>query len=225
MPRLLLALLALTVSGCRSDLGLRPSVPPSGALNAHVLEVLRAYPTDGTHGYWWPKDDPWRGTTRTLTYGGEVLCAGDAQGRCYCSGLTFEVFLAAWMRWARETGNPARVGDLDPAGMKAFQDRWYGTTGDRKTLRTALVEGGLGTDVADWTSARPGDFVQLWRHDGSGHCAVFLAWERDAAGAITGLRYWSTQKSTRGIGERSESFGAEGRSVKRDELYLVRVGR
>lgn len=203
----------------------RPDVPASGALNAVVLDALRAYPTDGTHRFHWPKGDPWRGTTRTLTYAGEVLCAGDPEGRCYCSGLTFEVFLEAWLTWARSHGLPERVAGLDLAGLKAFQSRWYGTDGDRQTLRTALKTSGLGHDVKDWETARPGDFVQLWRHDGSGHCAVFLAWERDAHSAISGLSYWSTQKATNGIGERTERFGDVGRAVKRDETYVVRVGR
>lgn len=200
-------------------------VPALGELNPFVLEALRAYPTDGRHAYWWPRGDPWRGTTRTLTYEGETLCAGDPEGRCYCSGLTFEVFLDAWMAWARARGRPPRVGNLDLAGLARFQDQWYGASGDRKTLRTALLEHGLGVEIADLEAARPGDFVQLWRHDGSGHSAVFLAWLRDATGAISGLTYWSTQASTRGIGQRSESLGAEGHALKRDELYVVRAGR
>jgi hypothetical protein len=216
--------IALGFAGCgERDAATAASVPKAGELNSFVLERVRAYPTDGTHGYWWPKGDPWRGTTKTLTYAGEVLCEGDAQGRCYCSGLTFEVFLDAWFAWARAHGLPERIADLDLAGMKRFQDQWYGTSGDRKTLRTALVENGLGQDVQH-ADAEPGDFVQFWRHDRSGHCAVFLAWERDAAGAVTGLHYWSAQKSTSGIGERAESFGPDGRRVLRDETWIVRPG-
>ncbi len=223
----LLLALASAAAGCGGPRAQEAGddLPRSGTLNARVLEVLAEYPTDGRHRYHWPRGDPWRGTTRTLTYAGEVLCAGDPEGRCYCSGLTFEVFLEAWLRWARAAGRPERVAGLSLAGLRAFQSRWYGDDGDRRTLRTALVEAGLGHDVTPWSAAEPGDFVQLWRHDGSGHCAVFLAWERDAAGGLTGLRYWSTQKSTDGIGSRTERFGPDGRSVKRDELHLVRVGR
>jgi hypothetical protein len=221
--------LVLALGACRADVGqpradASAPVPARGALNPFVLAALRAYPADGTHGYWWPKEGPWRGTTKTLAYEDATLCEGDARGRCHCSGLTFEVFLVAWFGWARAHGHPERVADLDLAGMRRFQDRWYGTDGDRRTLRTALVEGGLGAEVPH-AEAEPGDFVQLWRHDGSGHSAVFLRWERDAAGAVTGLRYWSTQASTNGIGERSESFGDAGRSVDRAQTWVVRVGR
>jgi hypothetical protein len=200
--------------------------PDPGELNPHVLAVLATYPTDGTHRYWWPKEGDWKGNVRTLHYGTDVLCAGDPEGRCHCSGLTFEVFVQAWQRWQRErpeVHDPAWLG-AGVADARRLQAQWFGSPSDRTTIRTAFVENRLGTCLADWEQARAGDFVQLWRHDGSGHCAVFLAWERDAAGTITGVRYWSTQASTDGIGEKSEFFGAEGRAVKRDELYLCRAG-
>ena len=79
--------------------------------------------------------------------------------------------------------------------------------------------------MEDWDEAEAGDFVQLWRHSGSGHSCIFRAWVRDDDDEIVGLRYWSTQSSTDGIGERVERFGTAGSAVKRDELYIVRVGR
>lgn len=197
-----------------------------GELNPHVLAVLRTYPTDGTHRYHWPKEGEWRGNARTLRYGDEMLCAGDPQGRCHCSGLTFEVFVQAWQAWAHAHGTAAdpRWLGADLEAVHRLQTQWFGSPQDRTTIRTAFVENRLGTCLTDPEQAQPGDFVQLWRHDGSGHCAVFLAWERDAAGARTGVRYWSTQASTNGIGERSEFFGTEGKAVKTDELYLCRAG-
>ena len=53
---------------------------------------------------------------------------------------------------------------------------------------------------------------------------VFLGWVREKK-KIVGIRYWSTQSSTKGIGERTERFGTSGSTVKKDELYVVRVGR
>jgi hypothetical protein len=221
---------ALLLGAC----GARATRPPptasnDSAFNDHVLAVLRSYPTDGTHGYHWPKDEPgapqaWRGNARTLTYAGEVLGAGDPQGRCHCSGLTFEVFLQAWMAHARASGRPERIRDLDLAGVRRLQSQWFGSPADKTTLRTALVENGLGVQLTDLEEARPGDFVQLWRHDGSGHAAIFLAWDRAPGGAITGIHYWSTQASTQGIGERSERFGEGPRDVRRDMLYICRAG-
>src|SRR5690606_3229347 len=69
------------------------ALPASGELNAHVLTALRAYPTDGTHRYHWPKSGSWKGNTKDLEYAGTVFERGDPEQRAYCCGLTFEVFL------------------------------------------------------------------------------------------------------------------------------------
>lgn len=218
----MLALLAL--ASCRTAHVAAPT-----ALNPWVLSVLRSYPTDGRHGYHWPKDEPgrpapWRGNARTLHYAGAVLSPGDPQGRCHCSGLTFEVFVQAWLAREQAAGRPARVGTLDLAGMRRLQQQWFGSPEDLSTLRTALVENGLGVQVTHLEQAEAGDFVQLWRHGGSGHAAIFLGWERDDAGSIVGLRYWSTQRSTDGIGERIERFGDARGEVRRDLFWLCRAG-
>jgi len=229
MRRAMLLSVLLLAAGCGAP-ATRDDVPKSGELNAYVLSVLRSYPTDGTHGYHWPKDESappeaWRGNAHALVYGGQTLSAADPRQRCHCSGLTFEVFLEAWRAWTRAKGLPDTIAGLDLEGVRRLQKQWFGSPQDRSTLRTALVENGLGTQLKDLEQARPGEFVQLWRHDGSGHAAVFLAWERGPDGSRAGLRYWSTQKSTNGIGERVETFGNIGHSVNAGELYLCRVGR
>ena len=200
-----------------------PRMPRRGELNAHVLAVVKTYPTDGTHGYYWPRTGTWLGITRTLRYDGQVLGRGDPQGRCHCSGLTFEVFLRAWERWCRAVDRPYRILDLDIEGVRRLQREWFGASGDRATLHTAITKNGLGVRVKDWEKARAGDFVQLWRHSGSGHSCVFVRWVREGK-RIVGLRYWSTQSSTKGIGEREERFGTDGSTLKRDELWICRVG-
>ena len=191
--------------------------------NDDVLAIAATYPTDGTHGYHWPKKGSWLGITRDLHYDGALFAEGDPRARCHCSGLTFEVFLRAWQRRAERGDASARIRDWDAESLRRFQGQWFGVTGDRATLHTALVSNALGRRVTDREEARPGDFVQLWRHSGSGHSAVFRGWERDGTGHITGIRYWSTQGSTNGIAVKTESFGTEGSTVKPDELYVVRV--
>lgn len=216
------ALLLLGLVGCEDD-EVPPRLPPLGTFNAHVLALMDEYPTNGTHRYYWPRAGSWLGNTRTLEYAGEVLAEGDPEGRCHCCGLTFEVFLRAWERWCGACDRPYRILDYDLGDVKRLQREWFGTSGDRATLHTAITKNGLGVRITDWEKARPGDFIQLWRHSGSGHSCIFRAWVRKK-GDIAGLRYWSTQKSTNGIGERTEYFGDEGSLVKRDEFYLVRVG-
>jgi hypothetical protein len=51
--------------------------------------------------------------------------------------------------------------------------------------------------------------VQLWRWSGSGHSVIFVNWVRDENQQITGMRYWSSQRATNGIGYRTEYFGQE----------------
>jgi len=202
-----------------------PPVPKLGAFNGDVVAVAQTYPTDGTHRYHWPRSGSWLGNARDLRYGGVLFARGDPRGRCHCSGLTFEVFLQAWERWCTAEERPYRILDWDLEDLRRFRRAWFGTTGDRATIHTALTESGLGVRITDLEKAEPGDFVQLWRHSGSGHSCIFVAWVRDPAGAIVGLRYFSTQSSTNGIGEREERFGESGSGVKRDELYVVRVGK
>ncbi len=202
-----------------------PTVPKLGSFNEHVLAIQKTYPTDGTHRYHWPRSGAWIGITRDLRYDGTLFASGDADGRCHCSGLTFEVFLRAWERWCRAQERPYRILGWTKDDLGRFQRAWFGTTGDRATLHTALTESGLGVRITDLEKAKPGDFVQLWRHSGSGHSCLFQAWIRAPDGTIQGLRYWSTQSSTNGIGERGERFGTSGSALKRDEFYVVRVGR
>jgi hypothetical protein len=202
------------------------AVPALGELNPLVLEVLGRYPTDGTHPYWWPRGEEakgWKGCTRDLEYRGEVFASGDPEGRAYCCGLTFEVFLEAWRLWCHRNGRPWRIGDLDVDGVRRLQREWFGSASDKTCLRTALVDNELGVRIEKFADARPGDFVQLWRKNGSGHSVVFLDWVREDD-EIVGLRYWSTQPSTRGIGERVEYFDRGEKGLLRDEFYLCRVG-
>ncbi len=184
--------------------------------NAVVLDVLRSYPTDGTYGYFWPKEGPWDGTTEAIEVDGVPLTQGDPQKRSYCCGLTYEVFLKA----RRTLGEPAA-----PASLKELKLRWYGNSKEaperRRLVAFAIESLGFGTRLDALDDARPGDFVQFWRHTGSGHSAIFLGWVREE-GRIVGITYWSSQKSTNGIGTATERIGGKD-GVKREEIYLARV--
>lgn len=201
----------------------RPAIPVAGDLNALVLRVLERYPTDGTHRYHWPRKGKWKGCTKDLRYGDAILCKGDADGRAYCCGLTFEVFLDAWRLWCQRQGRSFTIRDMDLESVRKLQSQWFGSPADKTCIRTALVANRLGRRLIDWTTARSGDFVQLWRNNGTGHSVVFLRWIKDED-HIIGLEYWSTQKSTRGIGRRVEYFGSGRKALDRSQFYLCRVG-
>jgi len=223
MPRLPAALLAaalLAGPAAAQDRDDAPGAEAPEPLNPWVLEVLREYPLDGTHAFHWPRSGTWEGTTRDVVYAGERLTRGDPEGRCYCCGLTFEVYVRALLR-AHE-GEPAP--GVDAALLHELRLRFFGDSeaGERRRLvQFGLESLGLGRAVPH-EEARAGDFVQFWRHSGSGHQAVFVNWIY-RGGEVVGLTYWSTQGSTRGIGYRSEMIGPDG--VKADEIYLARATR
>lgn len=180
--------------------------PDKYFLNSRVLELLKEYPVDGKHPYHWPKEGPFDGVTRDLYYGSDVIARADEQERTYCCGLTFEV-------WFRACNERLR---LQTKELRRLKLDWYVATGKRGGPVDALVSRGLGMKVETIEDAKPGDFVQLWRESGSGHSVIFLEL------VDGGIRYWSTQTATNGIGERRELFYGKN-WVKKDELYIARA--
>lgn len=186
--------------------------------NRMVLEEIAIYPTDGTHGYWWPRGEElaetlgegarFTGVTRDIYLGGQRIMFGEPQGRTYCCGVTLEAFHAAWERWLDKYGEP-EDNPLTPETWRQFQRYWFvlETNGPGPSL--ALEEFGLGRTIEP-EEALPGDFVQIWRRQGSGHSVIFLSWVRDEDGEIAGFRYWSSQPGTDGIAPAIEYFAPEG---------------
>jgi hypothetical protein len=75
--------------------------------------------------------------------------------------------------------------------------------------------------------ARPGDFLILWRANGSGHSVVFLGWAWKDKRRV-GIRYRSSQPGTNGIGDLTEYFaGHEGRKhgIDPKRTYVARLNR
>ncbi len=203
--------------------------PPLPEFNRHVLAVLRSYPTDGTHRYYWPRGKDgrgWGGNARDLHYRGKLVAKGDPKGRGYCCGLTFEVFVQAYERACKARKQPFLIpGVADGKALLRLRGLWFGSDGNRKTLARTIEQEKLGRLIPKFEDVRPGDFVQLWRRSGSGHSVIFLSWLRKKQ-KIVGLRYWSTQTSTKGIGERVEYFATgpkDKRGVDPKQLYIARV--
>jgi hypothetical protein len=210
--------------GSRADDQKTP-LPAADDFTKAVLEISKTYPTDGTHKYYWPKKGSWPGTTRDLFYDGEKVCEGDAEKRCFCCGLTFEVFFRAYEKCCQDAKKPFKILDLDAKGVTELRKEWFGPTAeDRHTLEKAITKYNLGKKV-DLAQARAGDFCQLWRHSGSGHSVLLLEVEKDSKGKPTALRYWSTQNSTNGVHENTEKFSDEKSGVIEAETYVARVGK
>ena len=176
-----------------------------------VVTIARNFPDGG--GYEWkgtgvPEDVRFKDKT--------ILSKGKAT---YCSGFTFAVAMKA----AAERG---LLVSKTPEQVRSFQKAWYGASKESGETQCAyaIEKLGIGRPV-DTKEAKPGDFLQLWRTNKSGHSVVFLGWLTDAGRPI-GVRYRSTQTSTNGIGDRTEYFsGVAGKkgSVDRKRLYFARL--
>jgi hypothetical protein len=199
-------------------------LPKADDFTKALLEIVKSYPTDGTHKYHWPRQGSWPGTTRDLFYAGEKVCEGDPEKRCYCCGLTFEVFFRAWEKCCEDAKRPFKILSLDPKGVTDLRHEWFGPTEkDRTTLQKAITRFELGKKI-DLKDARAGDFCQFWRRSGNGHSVILLEVQKDDAGSPTALRYWSTQSSTNGVHENTEKFGTQKAGVIVEETYVARVG-
>src|SRR3989304_1525580 len=163
-------------------------------LNDHVKAVLRGYPTDGSHPYYWPEGAAFDGVTRELFYKGRSIAHPDEQKRTYCCGLTFEVWLTAISMWAGEEGKAPLDLHFDAGEMVKIKAEWFVATGGRGGPVDALVKRGLAIQIEKGEEAREGDFVQLWRKSGSGHSVIFLE-RKIQDDMVIGFKYWSTQKS------------------------------
>ncbi|RIK80909.1 MAG: hypothetical protein DCC67_08685, partial [Planctomycetota bacterium] len=157
-----------------------------------VVDIARSFDDGG--GYVW---DNGTGTPSTIEHDGQVVLQAQEKGT-YCSGFTFAVAMQA----AAERGL-LRGKALDD--VRRFQKAWYGAVDDaaERQCAAAVEQLGVGVEVKSLDDARPGDFVQLWRTNKSGHSVVLLAVLREGD-RVVGLRYRSSQKSTNGIGDRSE---------------------
>jgi hypothetical protein len=199
--------------------------PTTSSFNDYVLATLETYPTDGTDGYYWPEaDGVWWGTSRDVYYRGELMSPGDPQGRCYCVGLTWEVFLRSWQEVDRMSGGDGTVNGISADEMRdEFRADWFVRELWGMGPVDALENYGLGERVTNLEDVQPGDFIQFWRHSGTGHNNIFISWLRDDAGNIEGIRYWSTQSSTDGIGYHEEYFGSSGSSIDPSYFFAARM--
>lgn len=190
--------------------------------NDYVLEIMKSYPTDGSMPYDWVDESGYYGITQDLLYLDQLFVKGDIKKRSYCSGITFEVFFQAYQAYNAANGFK-QIGALDSVEkMEEFRLKWYGVGGDRRTIKHALEWSGLGYQVTDLNQVTPGDFVQIWRHNGSGHTVIFINWIKDTEGQILGFNYWS---SNTGLGPsyREEYFGDSGRAMILHETYFMKV--
>jgi hypothetical protein len=187
------------------------------AFNRALLAHIKTFPADGTHGYWWPRagESNYDGVTRDISLFGRTVLKGEEGRRTFCCGLTLEVFTDLYLRWLEAMKVPEAEAPIKPEQFGEFKRLWFVEEINGPGPSAALERFGLGRTIRQ-EEALPGDFVQIWRRPaegktvGSGHSVVFLDWVKDDSGKVTGFRYWSTQPSTKGIGEVMEYFAEPG---------------
>jgi hypothetical protein len=180
---------------------------------AETLDVARDYKDGG--GY----DNSWKGTgvPEEIRFKDErILAKGKGT---YCCGFTFAV--AMEVAQEREL-----LADNQPADIRAFQKQWYGATEESREIQCAMAveKLGIGRRVEP-DASRPGDFLQFWRTNKSGHSVLFVEWV-EVDGRRVGFKYRSSQGSTKGIGDRVEYFADADRKeglVDRERMYFCRL--
>lgn len=198
----------------------------SGSLNPYVLQIIDAYPVDGSYPY---RCEPleynvYNGVTQNLWYKGRVVAKAHPNAtRCsYCCGLTFEILVRAM-----QLRNIQKGVDPDDFNGMTFHDLfnllqlWY-IEGPKDSPQAGIEFYGLGKKITDWEQAKPGDFCDYSRTPASGHSVVFIEWVRDTEGKIIGFKYFSSQKS--GVGFNTEFFSDTGGKVLRNWMRLARIG-
>ena len=204
-----------------------------GSLNPFVLKVISAYPLDGSYRYhcsWNPREyDIYNGVTEDLWYRGMVVAKAYPDGSrvSYCCGFTFEVFVRAMKLRNLQDG-------LDPDDFNGvtFNDLfnalqlWY-IEGSGDSEQRAIVSYGLGTAVTNFDDARPGDFLSYSTTPAGGHSVIFMGWLRDDQNKIIGLKYFSSNLSTDGVGYGHAHFSdwnTNGHGVLRHSVIIGHVG-
>jgi hypothetical protein len=184
---------------------------PAIAMASDIVGIAQAFPDGG--GYEWKGT----GVPQEIRFKGErILEKGE---HTYCSGYTFAVVMKA-------ASDRALLRDKSVDDIRKFQKQWYGATPESAETQCALAieELGIGQPIAR-EQAKPGDFLQLWRTNGSGHSVVFLEWVTEG-GAPVGVKYRSSQKATNGIGDRVEYFaGVPNKNglVDRKRMHFCRL--
>lgn len=192
------------------------------SFNDYVVDLLEEYHHDGRYPYSWVSG--YTGVTKNLFYLGSQIASAkaDSSHSTYCSGITFEIWLRAMKRLQDDMGYSENINDMSVSDISDFRRKWFvlEINGDGPGL--ALESYGLGTSIDHMKDVKAGDFVQIWRTTTSGHSVIFINWTTNAAGDTTGMRYWSTQKSTNGINYNTEYFPEAGGTISKTNTHYSR---
>lgn len=188
--------------------------------NRSIVQLLLKYPSNGEHDYWWPRhgEAQYDGSTTDVLFNGRLVMKGEPKGRTFCCGMTLELFYKYLQQ------NPALASKVSAVDLEQFKADWFCHNIYSPGPQDALEASGCGKRLYDLNEALPGDFVQIWRNDKSGHSVIFVNWLLNREGKRSGLQYWSTQPATKGIGFSSEIFGSAPKQINEQYISVSRPG-
>lgn len=205
----------------RMTVTVEASTPPkASSFNEKVMALLREYPTDSSINYYWPRGVDWSGSTRDILYRDALVADDGGYSSCFCVGMTWELYLRAWLEIdAAEGGDGSDLHGLAADDVLDLRVDWFVRDIRGPGASAAYENYGLGVEIASFDDWLPGDFIQFWRHSGTGHNVVFIDWVTDSRGARVGFQYWacSGTASTDGPGYNEEYFGSGGSAI--DPMY------
>lgn len=210
-----------------------PSVAKGDDLNRYVLSVMNTYQI-GRYPYLMNTDyNNYNGVTTDLVYQGRTIAKANPNGNraSHCVGITFEVFFKAMQQRNRSLGLPEdNFNNLSPDELRSFMLTWYVANGSKanSNVAVAVERYGLGKRITNLANAKIGDFIDFSRTNNTGHTVIFVGWIRENQ-EIIGLKYWSSQESTKGIAYKTEYFnvhddnGQPYGNVDINNVYIARI--
>lgn len=155
---------------------------------------IKAQPTESPIGY-------------ELQLGNQSLLA-PPRTTSFCSGASYSAFIEAMNLYMRvesraipaNTLEALRMQEADGGRREDCVKAWGWWNADGFGNHFCLVQLMKAGERVTPKQAMAGDFLNISWKNGHGHSTVFLAWESNADGR-RGVRYWSSQTSTNGLGD------------------------
>jgi len=131
-----------------------------------------------------------------------------ARSSSYCSGASYAAFIEAANLYLKS--KPRKISDQQVEALRMQEPNggrredeikaWGWWNADGFGCHFSLVQLMKAGERIAPKDAKPGDFMNISWKSGIGHSVVFLKWETNADGK-KGVKFWSSQKGTNGLGD------------------------